>query len=68
MNDPTMGWALSLAAQATRDIAPVETLAFPGLVTNTFIGTPGEIQGDPLDHASKGPEVHLHRRQVPLRD
>ena len=43
-NDPTMGWALSLAAQATRDIAPVETLAFPGLVINTFIGTPGEIQ------------------------
>ncbi len=43
-SDSTMGWALSLAAQATRDIAPVETMAFPGLVINTFIGTPGEIQ------------------------
>ncbi|HET7238351.1 MAG TPA: hypothetical protein VFI76_04955, partial [Terrimicrobiaceae bacterium] len=44
-NDPTMGWALSLAAQATQDIASVETVAIPGLVINTFIGTPGEIQG-----------------------
>jgi hypothetical protein len=43
--DPTMGWALSLAAQATRDIAPVELLAYPGVVVNTFIGAPGEIQG-----------------------
>ena len=29
----------------TQDIAPVETLAYPGVVINTFIGTPGEIQG-----------------------
>lgn len=43
--DASMGWALSLAAQATRDIAPVEPLTFPGVVINTFIGTPGEIQG-----------------------
>jgi PA14 domain/Divergent InlB B-repeat domain/Carbohydrate binding module (family 35) len=43
-SDPTMGWALSLAAQATLDIAPVETLAYPGVVINCFIGTPGEIQ------------------------
>jgi PA14 domain/Divergent InlB B-repeat domain len=43
--DPSMGWALSLAAQATQDIVPVETLAYPGVVINTFIGTPGEIQG-----------------------
>jgi hypothetical protein len=42
--DPTMGWALSLAAQATRDIASVEPLRYPGEVINTFIGTPGEIQ------------------------
>ena len=39
-----MGWALSLAAQATQQIVPVETLAYPGVVVNTFIGTPGEIQ------------------------
>ncbi len=44
-SDPTMGWALSLAAQATQDITSVETVAIPGLVINTFIGTPGEIQG-----------------------
>jgi hypothetical protein len=43
--DSTMGWALSLAAQATQDIVPVEALAYPGVVINTFIGTPGEIQG-----------------------
>ena len=43
-SDPTMGWALSLAAQATQQIVPVETLAYPGVVVNTFIGTPGEIQ------------------------
>jgi hypothetical protein len=38
-----MGW-VSLAAQATQDIASVETAAIPGLVINTFIGTPGEIR------------------------
>ncbi len=44
-SDPTMGWALSLAAQATQDIASAETLAYPGVVINTFIGTQGQIQG-----------------------
>jgi hypothetical protein len=43
--DPTMGWAFSLAAQATQDITVVERLTYPGVVINTFIGTPGEIQG-----------------------
>jgi NPCBM-associated, NEW3 domain of alpha-galactosidase len=43
-SDPSMGWALWLATQATQGLAAVENPVYPGVVVNAFVGEPGEIR------------------------